>query len=76
LHPYTKALLSSIPIPDPMIEKKRQRVVLKGEVPNPLSPPQGCPFSSRCPLATPFCHSTPPTWREIKKGRFAACHYA
>lgn len=76
LHPYTQALLSSIPIPDPAVEKKRQRIVLKGEVPNPLSPPPGCPFSSRCPLATAFCRQVAPVWREIKPGHFAACHYS
>jgi oligopeptide/dipeptide ABC transporter ATP-binding protein len=75
LHPYTQALLSAIPIPDPLIEKKRQRIVLKGEIPNLLSPPSGCPFSTRCPLATEKCKTIKPTWREIKKGHYAACHY-
>jgi oligopeptide/dipeptide ABC transporter ATP-binding protein len=75
LHPYTQALLSAIPIPDPIIEKKRERIVLKGEMPNPLSPPPGCPFSSRCPLATDLCLKQPPAWREVKQGHFAACHY-
>lgn len=74
LHPYTQALLSSIPIPDPMIERKRKRVVLKGEVPNPLNPPSGCPFSSRCPIATERCHKEIPLWREGKPGHFVACH--
>jgi oligopeptide/dipeptide ABC transporter ATP-binding protein len=76
LHPYTQALLSAIPIPDPQIEKKRKRIILKGEVPNPSTPPQGCPFSTRCPLATPYCSISIPTWREVKKDHFAACHYA
>lgn len=76
LHPYTRALLSAIPIPDPLIEKKRQRIVLKGEIPNPLTPPTGCPFSSRCPLATPYCKSITPQWREVKPEHFVACHYA
>jgi oligopeptide/dipeptide ABC transporter ATP-binding protein len=75
LHPYTQALLSSIPIPDPFIEKKRQRIVLKGEVPNPLDLPSGCPFSSRCVRATEHCRMITPTWREIKPGHFGACHY-
>jgi len=75
LHPYTQALLSSIPIPDPIIEKKRQRIVLKGEVPNPLTPPSGCPFSGRCPLATEKCRLSVPIWREVKPGHFGACHY-
>ncbi len=74
LHPYTQALLSAIPIPDPEVEKKRSRIVLKGEVPNPLNPPTGCPFSSRCPLATDLCKSQAPKWREVKKDHFAACH--
>lgn len=73
-HPYTQALLSAIPIPDPEIEKKRSRIVLEGEVPNPLNPPAGCPFSSRCPLATGRCHTVIPEWREVKKDHFAACH--
>jgi oligopeptide/dipeptide ABC transporter ATP-binding protein len=75
LHPYTQALLSSIPIPDPAIEKKRQRIVLKGEVPNPLTPPPGCPFSCRCPHATEYCREAPPKLREVKPGHFGACHY-
>jgi len=74
LHPYTQALLSAIPIPDPEIETKRHRVVLKGEVPNPLNPPTGCPFSSRCPVATAHCKAVAPQWREVKKDHFAACH--
>src|ERR1700722_1703716 len=75
LHPYTQALLSAIPIPDPAIEKKRQRIVLQGEVPNPLIPPSGCPFSGRCPLATDLCRKIAPIWREVKPDHFAACHY-
>lgn len=74
LHPYTQALLSAIPIPDPAIEKKRKAIVLKGEVQNRLNPPTGCPFSTRCPLAHKRCHSEQPLWREVKKEHFAACH--
>lgn len=74
LHPYTQALLSAIPIPDPKLERQRNRIVLKGEVPNPLDPPDGCPFSSRCPLAIEKCRQVPPLWREVKTGHFAACH--
>jgi peptide/nickel transport system ATP-binding protein/oligopeptide transport system ATP-binding protein len=76
LHPYTQALLSSIPIPNPNVEKKRQRIVLKGEIPNPLAPPPGCPFSTRCLYATELCHQRPPQWRAHKPGHFVACHYA
>lgn len=74
LHPYTQALLSSIPIPDPIIEQTRQRIVLKGEVPSPFNPPKGCPFVTRCPHATPTCHHVRPELKEIKPNHFAACH--
>lgn len=74
LHPYTQALLSSIPIPDPQIEKKRQRIVLKGDVPNLLQPLKGCPFQTRCPFAIPLCSEILPPWKETSPGRFAACH--
>jgi len=75
LHPYTKALLSAIPIPDPAIEKKRQRIVLSGDVPTSLTLSTGCPFASRCPLATDHCRTHSPLLREIKPSHFAACHY-
>lgn len=76
LHPYTQALLSAIPIPDPEIEKKRKRIVLTGEVPNPLNPPSGCPFRSRCPLAKEICSHEAPSWKETSKDHFVACHFA
>jgi len=74
LHPYTKALLSAIPIPDPKVERSRHRILLKGEIPSPLSKCPGCPFATRCPVAKEECHHIPPVWKEISKGHFAACH--
>ena len=74
LHPYTQALISAIPIPDPAIEKKRIRTVLKGELPSPTEDLPGCPFASRCPKAMPQCHTTRPKWQTIKPGHHIACH--
>ncbi|HYK73409.1 MAG TPA: oligopeptide/dipeptide ABC transporter ATP-binding protein [Pseudoneobacillus sp.] len=72
LHPYTKALLSAVPIPDPFV--KRESIVLEGEVPSPIDPPSGCVFRTRCQFATDICASTVPEWREVKKGHYTACH--
>jgi oligopeptide transport system ATP-binding protein len=72
-HPYTKALLSAVPIPDPAVEAGREHVVLGGEVPSPLNPPSGCVFHPRCPIAVAECRTTVPELREIKPGHRAAC---
>jgi oligopeptide/dipeptide ABC transporter ATP-binding protein len=74
LHPYTQALLSAIPIPDPQIERSRQRIILTGDIPSPINPPQGCVFSTRCPHATDICRQSRPQKKEIAPGHFASCH--
>jgi oligopeptide/dipeptide ABC transporter ATP-binding protein len=73
LHPYTKALLAAVPIPDPVLEARRERVVLGGEVPSPLNPPAGCVFHPRCPIAVEECRRVVPELREVKPGHQAAC---
>jgi oligopeptide/dipeptide ABC transporter ATP-binding protein len=75
-HPYTKALLSAVPIPDPEVEARRERVVLGGEVPSPLNPPKGCAFHPRCPIAADECRRTRPELRGFGPGHEAACHLA
>jgi len=73
LHPYTRALLAAVPIPDPELEARRERIVLGGEVPSPLRPPSGCVFHPRCPIAVDRCRSEVPPLREVKPGHWAAC---
>ncbi|HZW82280.1 MAG TPA: dipeptide ABC transporter ATP-binding protein [Candidatus Deferrimicrobium sp.] len=72
-HPYTKALLSAIPIPDPKVEESRQRVVLQGNVPSPINPPSGCYFRTRCPQARPECAQVTPELKETTPGHYASC---
>ncbi|WP_138494332.1 ABC transporter ATP-binding protein [Paenibacillus pinistramenti] len=74
LHPYTKALMSAIPIPDPTL--KRERIVLQGDLPSPANPPSGCKFHTRCPLATDLCKEKEPEYRDAGNQHFVACHYA
>ncbi len=74
LHPYSKALMSSVPVPDPNIARANQRVTLSGDIPSPLNAPSGCPFRTRCPYATEQCAAEMPAFREVSSGHFVACH--
>jgi len=74
LHPYTEALLSAVPEPDPAIEAKTERIIISGDVPSPANPPKGCNFCTRCPKVMEICHQTDPEFQEVAPGHFAACH--
>ncbi|MES0340437.1 MAG: oligopeptide/dipeptide ABC transporter ATP-binding protein [Anaerolineales bacterium] len=74
LHPYTQALMSAVPIPDPDIVETRQRIILEGDIPNPSDPPVGCNFNTRCPVAEDICFKEEPEYLEVKTGHWAACH--
>ena len=74
LHPYTKTLLSAVPVPDPKVSRERKRIILKGEIPSPINPPSGCRFHTRCPYSQEICRMEVPTWREIDNEHFVACH--
>lgn len=75
LHPYTKALISAVPIPNPRIDRARERIVLKGEIPSPINPPFGCKFCTRCPFADRRCTEEEPEFRDVGGGHYVACHH-
>jgi oligopeptide transport system ATP-binding protein len=75
-HPYTRALLSAVPVPDPVAEEQRQRIILEGDVPNPANPPHGCNFNTRCPLAREYCHQEEPALFEFEPGHLVSCFAA
>lgn len=74
LHPYTKALLSAVPIPDPVVEEKRERIILTGDVPSPVNPPSGCRFHTRCPIVMDKCKQIDPEFRDVGNDHWVACH--
>jgi oligopeptide transport system ATP-binding protein len=74
LHPYTKTLLSAVPVPDPKVSRARKRIILEGDIPSPMNPPSGCRFHTRCPYAIQRCKEEIPQWRELASDHFVACH--
>lgn len=75
-HPYTQALLSAVPVPDPEVEMARRHIILEGDIPSPSNPPPGCPFNTRCPIAQDRCSQEVPDWRELSPLHWVACHFA
>jgi oligopeptide transport system ATP-binding protein len=74
MHPYTQALLSAVPIPDPKVETQRKRIILEGDVPSPANPPKGCNFNTRCPRVMDICRGEDPPFKEYKPGHYTACY--
>lgn len=75
LHPYTRALHSAVPVPDPVVEARRTQVILEGDIPSPSDPPPGCPFNTRCPIVQERCSAEVPEWREFEPDHWVACHF-
>ena len=75
MHPYTRSLISAVPIADPKVARASQRIILSGDVPSPVNPPSGCPFRTRCPYADEQCAMETPGFKEEKPGHFVACHH-
>jgi len=75
IHPYTQALISAVPVPDPEVAEKRNRIILQGDIPSPANPPVGCNFNTRCPFAEDICFKLDPDFSEVQPGHWAACHF-